>query len=94
MANFCSNCGNPLEPTWEFCPYCQYNVYHKSSSEIYESLDNQSELYYTSNIEREKNKKERKKDARKKEERQKSTPEREKKNKQCSPAPLSVLEMS
>lgn len=53
MANFCTNCGNPLEPTWEFCPYCQYHLYHKPSSDVYQPLDNQSELFYTSNIERE-----------------------------------------
>jgi hypothetical protein len=28
MANFCTNCGNPLEPNWNFCPYCQHSVFH------------------------------------------------------------------
>jgi hypothetical protein len=29
MANFCTECGNKLEPNWHFCPYCQHSVYHK-----------------------------------------------------------------
>ncbi|MFX0023502.1 MAG: zinc-ribbon domain-containing protein [Candidatus Hermodarchaeota archaeon] len=27
MANFCTNCGNPVKPNWEFCPSCSNKLY-------------------------------------------------------------------
>ncbi len=27
MANFCTNCGNPIKPNWEYCPSCSNQIY-------------------------------------------------------------------
>ncbi|MFX0005302.1 MAG: zinc-ribbon domain-containing protein [Promethearchaeota archaeon] len=28
MVNFCTNCGNPVKPNWEYCPSCSNRLYH------------------------------------------------------------------
>ncbi|MFW9968673.1 MAG: hypothetical protein ACFFDF_00635 [Candidatus Odinarchaeota archaeon] len=28
MANFCTNCGNPVKNNWQFCPHCSNYIYH------------------------------------------------------------------
>ncbi len=53
MANFCVNCGKPIQSNWKFCPYCSNHAYQapkdisqltteKPSIGAYEYVDTQS----------------------------------------------------
>ncbi|MFX1390270.1 MAG: zinc ribbon domain-containing protein [Promethearchaeota archaeon] len=35
MANFCTNCGKPLNSNWKYCPYCQHTVFNKQFTPSY-----------------------------------------------------------
>ncbi|MFX0140224.1 MAG: hypothetical protein ACFFDN_41675 [Candidatus Hodarchaeota archaeon] len=50
MANFCTNCGKPMHPKWNFCPFCSYHAYQipkdisqipleKPSFDTYQTVD-------------------------------------------------------
>jgi len=67
MANFCTNCGKPMNPKWKFCPFCSHHVYQaqedisqipleKPSFEIYQALDTNSSEPSTFEKERKKKK--------------------------------------
>ncbi len=49
MVNFCTNCGNPVKPNWEYCPSCSNQIYltpkivENPELEIYQPVDLQSE---------------------------------------------------
>ncbi len=49
MVNFCTNCGNPVKPNWEYCPSCSNQIYltpkivDNPDFETYQSVDLQSE---------------------------------------------------
>ncbi|MBY8983838.1 MAG: hypothetical protein KGD65_02105 [Candidatus Lokiarchaeota archaeon] len=30
MTNFCGECGKPVQPEWNVCPYCSYPLFRES----------------------------------------------------------------
>ncbi|MFX1302164.1 MAG: hypothetical protein ACFFBV_02015 [Promethearchaeota archaeon] len=67
MANFCINCGKPINPKWKFCPFCSHHVYQapedisqipfeKPRFEAYQAVDTYSSEPSTFEKERKKKK--------------------------------------